>query len=329
MSELHWSRPELWPYLMLAPLLWWVVWQALRAGTRGGAVYGAPLRERVPSAAGHATLWTVSGALLWLTWMEPLLGEEKIAVERRGLDVIFCVDTSRSMLARDLEPDRIGRAKRDIRTVLPRLVGGDRVALVAFAGKTRLVVPLTHDLDSFRYLLEGVDTDTVRTGGTDLGAAVRRSLDLASEDDASTTVVVLLTDGEDLSGAGRQAAGVAAGRGVVVHCVGYGSTRGSKIILDESGAEAFLQSDEGEEVISAMDSEGLRAIAEATGGEFVRADVMALPLVELKEKRIDPMLQRSYDAGEETLYKTRYQWVLLPAVILLLVVVMRSGGRRR
>ena len=78
-----------------------------------------------------------------------------------------------------------------------------------------------------------------------------------------------------------------------------------------------------------MDSEGLRAIAEATGGEFVRADVMALPLVELKEKRIDPMLQRSYDAGEETLYKTRYQWVLLPAVILLLVVVMRSGGRRR
>ena len=91
MSELHWSRPELWPYLMLAPLLWWVVWQALRAGTRGGAVYGAPLRERVPSAAGHATLWTVSGALLWLTWMEPLLGEEKIAVERRGLDVIFCV----------------------------------------------------------------------------------------------------------------------------------------------------------------------------------------------------------------------------------------------
>lgn len=329
MSGLEWSRPELWPFLLLAPVMWVALWRALRAGMSGCEVYGAPLRERVPSAAERATLWTVSGVLLWLTWMEPLLGEEKVTVERRGLDVIFCVDTSRSMLARDLEPDRIGRAKRDIRTVLPQLVGGDRVALIAFAGKTRLVVPLTHDLDSFRYLLDGVDTDTVRTGGTDLAAAIRRAVDVSSEDAASTTVIVLLTDGEDLSGAGRQAAGEARSGGVVVHCVGYGSTRGSKIILEKAGAEAFLESDEGEEVISAMDSEGLRAIAETTGGQFVRADVMALPLVELKKKRIDPMLERSYDAGEETLYKTRFQWVLLPAVILLMVLVMRYGGRRR
>ena len=329
MSGLEWSRPELWPFLLLAPVVWLGLWRALRAGVRGRDLYGAPLAESVPTPGERATLWTLSGVLLWLTWMEPLLGEEKVTVERRGLDVIFCLDTSRSMLARDLEPDRLGRAKRDIRTVLPLLVGGDRVALIAFAGKIKPVVPLTHDLDAFRDLLDEVDTDTVRMGGTDLAAAIRGGVELSSEEEASTTVIVLLTDGEDLSGAGRQAAGEAASRGIVLHTIGYGSTRGSKIILDKDGTEAFLESNKGEEVISAMDSEGLRAIAEATGGQYVRADVMALPLVELKEKRIDPMVQRSYDAGEETLYKTRFQWVLLPAVILLMVVVMRHGGRRR
>jgi Ca-activated chloride channel family protein len=329
MSELHWSRPELWPFLLLAPLLWLGLWRVMRAAARGRLAYGAPLRERVPSPAERATLWTAAGALLWVAWMEPLLGEEKVAVERRGLDVVFCLDTSRSMLARDLEPDRLGRAKRDIQTVLPHLLGGDRVALIAFAGKSRLVVPLTHDLDSFRYLLEQVDTDTVRTGGTDLAAAIRQGIEISAEDQASTTAIVLLTDGEDLTGAGRQAAGEAAARGIAVHAVGYGSTRGSKIILEKEGAESFLESKEGEEVVSALDSEGLRAIAGATGGEFVRADVMALPLVELKRKRIDPMLERTYEAGEETMYKTRFQWALLPALILLIVEVQRHGGRRR
>lgn len=329
MSDLSWMRGELWPLLLLLPVLWFVLWRLFRSASRGRESYGAPLRGRPARPDGRATLWALSVLLLLLTWMEPLLGEEKVAVERRGLDVIFCLDTSRSMLARDLEPDRLGRAKRDMVTVLPELVGGDRVGLVAFAGETRLVAPLTHDLDSFRHLLDQVDTDTVRTGGTDLALAIRRGIDLAVEDEASTTVIVLLTDGEDLTGAGRQAAAEAAARGITVHAVGYGSTRGSKILVAEDGSESFLQSDEGEEVVSVLDTEGLRRITEATGGEFVRADVMPLPLVEIKRKRIDPALERVYDAGEEVLRKTRFQWVLLPAVILLLLEILIRGGRRR
>ena len=329
MSELLWARGELWPFLLLAPVLWFTVWFALRSAAHGRERYGAALQGRPAAPGQRATLWTVSLGLLFVTWMEPLLGEEKVTVERRGLDVIFCLDTSRSMLARDLEPDRLGRAKRDMETVLPELVGGDRVALVAFAGETRLVAPLTHDLDSFRHLMAQVDTDTVRKGGTDLALAIRRATQLADEEDTATTVVVLLTDGEDLTGAGRQAAAEAAARGITVHAVGYGSTRGSKIILEEAGSESFLQSREGEEVVSALDTEGLRQITEVTGGEFVRADVMALPLVEIKRKRIDPQLKRSYEAGEDVLHKTRFQWVLLPAVILLILEILGLGGRRK
>ena len=100
---------------------------------RGIAAYGAELAERAPSRAGRATLGTVLAALLLVTWMDPRLGEETLQVERRGLDVIFCLDTSRSMLARDAQPTRLERAKRDVRTMLPELLGGDRVGLLAQA----------------------------------------------------------------------------------------------------------------------------------------------------------------------------------------------------
>jgi len=329
-SQLTWSEPHLWPLLLLLPLCWLAFWWLFGFAVRGGARYGAMAEERGVSPARRASLWTALAGLLLLCWMAPLLGEERVAVERRGLDVIFCLDTSRSMLARDLEPDRLARAKRDIDTVLPLLVGGDRVALIAFAGRTRLIVPLTHDLDSFRQLMDDVDTDTVRTGGSDLAAALRGALQLSSADNASTTVIVLLTDGEDLTGAGQQAAAEAAARGVVVHAVGYGSTRGTKIVLDDgTGKSEFLKSDNGDEVVSVLDADGLRDIARTTGGEFVRADAMPLPLVELKKKRIDPLVKRAYEAGEDVIKKPRFQWVLLPAVLLLIVEILRYGARRR
>ncbi|HLU39486.1 MAG TPA: VWA domain-containing protein [Planctomycetota bacterium] len=326
---LTWARPWLWPVGLLLPTVWLLVFALLRARVRARARYGATFTERMPGPAARATLLTAIAALLWLCWMEPRLGEERVPVERRGLDVVFCLDTSRSMLARDLEPNRLERAKRDIRSLLPALLGGDRVALIAFAGETRLVVPPTHDLDSFARLLDRVDTDTVRVGGTDLAAALRRALELAEEGEERTTAIVLLTDGEDLAGAGRQAALEVRERGVVLHAVGYGSTRGSKILVEEGGEEAFLRSDTGDEVVSTLDADSLRAMAEAAGGDLVRADVVALPLLELKRKRLDPMLQRTFEAGEETVAKTRYQWVLIPCFVLLLVELFLAGGRAR
>src|SRR5690606_27545021 len=310
-----------------------LVFLAVRAGIGSVRVaiarYGARVVERPSSRNGRAALWTVVLGLGVLAWMNPQLGEERVPVRRRGLDIVFCLDVSRSMLARDVAPDRLERAKRDIRAVLPELVGGDRVALVAFSGEARLVSPLTHDLDAFRVLLESVDTDTVRVGGSDLASALRKAVDVTDPDEAATTVIVMLTDGEDLTGAGRQAAAEVRERGVVLHTVGYGSTRGSKITVTKEGSESFLRDRGGDEVVTAMDPDSLRAMAETAGGEFLRADVMPLPLNELKEKRLDGMVERAYDAGEEVVRRTRYQWVLLPMVLLLLVEFLIAGGVRR
>lgn len=328
MSDLHWDHPAAWPWLLLAPVLWLGLWSALRLRRRAAERYGVPGTERAPSPAGRATRLALVGVLGFVAWMNPKWGEETVEVSRKGLDLVFCLDTSRSMLARDIAPTRIERAKRDVLSVLPELVGGDRVGLVAFAGEARLVVPLTHDLDSFRRLAELVDTDTVRRGGSDLAAAVRASLALVDEESAATTVIVLLTDGEDLEGAGKDAAREAEALGVRIHAVGYGSTRGSKITLEDDDGERFLAGSDGTEVVSALDPDGLRALAGVTGGEFLRADVVALPLLELKQKRLDPMVERAYDAGEDVVYKTRFQWLLLPALLLLLLELAWYGGSR-
>ncbi|MHC4922400.1 MAG: vWA domain-containing protein, partial [Planctomycetota bacterium] len=290
---------------------------------------GAALEELLPLPWGRATRLCLAVLLLLLTFMEPRLGEEQVQVERRGLDIVFCLDTSRSMLARDMAPTRLDRAKRDIRSVLPELTRGDRVGLVAFAGRARVVVPLTHDLDSFRQLLAAVDTATVRRGGTDIAAAVTRALALIGDEDYQTSVVVVLTDGEDHQGKAQSAARECHDRDVVLHAVGYGSTRGSKITLTGDEGESFLRNAKGDEVVSVLASESLRAITETTGGEFLRADVMSLPLLELKAKRLDPMAKRAYEAGEETIYRSRFQWTLLPALLLLLWDMLWCGGWRR
>src|SRR5262245_11812842 len=185
------------------------------------------------------------------------------------------------MLAADMEPTRLQRARQDIAAVLGELQHGDRAGLVVFAGEARIWVPLTHDLESFGKLLDEVDTTLVPKGGTDLAAALRRAKDLAVPDAAATTVVVLLTDGEDLGGSGLQAAHELAAAGITVHALGYGNRLGSKITVEEQGKETFLRDRQGQEVVSRLDADGLRAIAESAHGEFVRADAMPLPLREL------------------------------------------------
>lgn len=329
MSELLFTRGFLWPWLLALPVAWALLWALFDRSRRAARRYGARGGDKVPQPLLQSLRLTVLLGLGLLCWMDPRLGDEPVAIERRGLDLIFCLDTSRSMLARDLEPTRLARALQDIRAVLPDLEGGDRVGLVVFAGQARLWIPLTHDLDSFRGLLDEVDTDTVKIGGTDLAAALRKALEVADEDNSKTTAVVLLTDGEDLAGAGRQAATELADQGIVVHAVGYGSSMGSKITVAAGGSESFLVDQEGAEVVSRMDPESLRAVAAATGGEFLRADAMVLPLNELHGKRLLPMQKRSYDAGQETGKRARYQWVLLPLLLLLLFEIAMAGGRHR
>lgn len=293
MSGLEWSRGALWPWLLLLPVVWALSWLVLDRARAAVRRYGVKPTTPVASPLWRSLFTTLLLGLGFVCWLDPRYGDEVVAVERRGLDVIFCVDTSQSMLARDLQPTRLERALRDVRAVLPELHGGDRAALVVFAGEARLWVPLTHDVDSFGGLLDEVDTEVVRTGGTDIAAALKKAREVADVDNAATTVVVLLTDGEDLAGEGAAAAARLAARGVPVHAFGLGDERGSKITVEGPDGETFLRDRAGREVISGLDARSLEAVAAAGGGEFVRLDGEPGGLAAHYATRILPQARRA------------------------------------
>ena len=334
MSELFFLHPERWPVLF-APIVILVLGLFVegrrRAARREFAdleahplllADAAPVRRRLRLSLEFAGL-----LLLALASLEPAIGWTVQDVERRGIDIAICLDTSRSMHAEDIAPSRSARARRDILALLPEL-RGDRVALVAFAGDAREVCPLTHDRAAFESLLAEVDDRTTRRGGTNLGAAIQTSLALLPPDQAASQAILVLTDGEDLAGKGRAEAERALRRGVAIHAIGYGSPQGAKIPnLDRKGE--FLRDERGQDVISKMDAQGLRDLAEVCGGAFLPADAVARPLVEVFRKRIRPMQQQRFEASRRRRPRQRFQWLVLPGFVLLLLAFVDRGRRSR
>ncbi|MEO6710219.1 MAG: VWA domain-containing protein [Planctomycetota bacterium] len=248
----------------------------------------------------------------------PVRGFTLREIRRRGLDLVVCIDTSRSMLVRDLRPDRITRARREVNGLIERL-RGDRMALIAFAGDAREVAPLTHDRNALSSLLENVNPAENEKGGTDLGAALERALAMFDGRTGAHEGIVMLTDGEDLEGHGLEVARKAAERGVKVFVVGMGTEAGGKIPVErQGGGETFLRDANNQEVVSAMGGRGLEELASTTGGAYLSADSSAAPLEELYEKRISRLEAREVQGGQEFVPHDRFQWFLGLAAICML-----------
>ncbi|HYC77725.1 MAG TPA: VWA domain-containing protein, partial [Planctomycetota bacterium] len=240
--------------LALAPLAWaggaWLERRREREvrvalGPRAAELHDVSRRRRAAGRAlGAAALFFGATAA-----MEPAFGESAASTPR-GVDVVIALDVSRSMLARDAAPDRLGAARRELEGLLAR-AAGDRFGLVAFAGDATRVCPLTRDLASFRTLLAGVDVDLPRRGGSDLAAALDAAAAAFPEGATEGGAVVLLTDGEDHGGRAVDAAARARARGLAVHAVAYGAADGGKIVVDDgAGGSRVLTDATGRDVIS-------------------------------------------------------------------------------
>ncbi|MFQ5504755.1 MAG: VWA domain-containing protein [Planctomycetota bacterium] len=326
--------PEGMPLLLVAPL----VWSELRAAERGraaslGRLVG-PRAQRLSAELdrGRRRLRQgLCGTALFFALcalMQPSWGQDLRRVEQRGVDIMVCLDVSRSMLARDLRPDRLARAKEEIQK-LARRARGDRLGLVVFAGDARLLAPLTRDRKSFAELVELADPLSVQRGGTDLGAALETGLSVLEGQSGAHETLVLVSDGEDHEQRGLGAAGTCRERGIAVHTVGMGTALGSKITLRDGTGESFLRSRSGEEVVSAMDSRGLRRIAATSGGAFLDARSSRSPLLELYEQQILPMARKSFQAEQRREPTNRYQWPLLLAFVLFVLELCLSDRGRR
>ncbi|MFT5732044.1 MAG: Ca-activated chloride channel family protein [Planctomycetota bacterium] len=290
----------------------------------GGDLIGW-LRRRVIL---RAVLGGLSLSLLALAFIGPVKGFSLVPVQSQEVDIVVVLDTSRSMLVEDVSPNRLDRAKAEIGALLD-VMEGERLALVGFAGAARPVTPLTRDLDTARYFLQRMSPSDNRKGGTDIGAALGLALERFEEGSGSNQAIILVTDGEDLSGEGLSAAERAAERGIAVHVLGMGTESGGKIPDGNGGF--VVDPDSGSDrsdVISKLGPVSLKAIADVSGGIYLQAKGRVLPLEELYKRGIATLEGRDIVDGKERVPQDRFQWPLGVALVLLLFEASLRDSRR-
>ncbi|MGC2032606.1 MAG: VWA domain-containing protein [Steroidobacteraceae bacterium] len=272
-------------------------------------------------------LFAASLMLLCIALAEPQAGFRWEQVKRRGHDIIFAVDTSRSMLTPDVKPNRLARAKLAIDHLVGHL-NGDAVGLVAFAGSAFLQTPITLDYGAFHESLSALDTNIIPRGGTDIASAIQEA-DAALQHRAdSDKVMILVTDGEDLEGNALVAAKAAAKDGLKIFTVGVGSANGELIPLPANEGGGFLRDNEGHLVKSRLDDSALKALAEATGGSYAPLGAENQGLDTIYQEALAPLAKHDLESRSHKLYTEQYQWPL-GASLALLMCSLLLGTRRR
>ncbi len=273
-------------------------------------------------------LWLAAVMLLCAAASGPQAGFEMREVKRRGIDILFAIDASRSMLAEDLQPNRLERARMGIHDFLDRLKG-DRVGLVPFAGSSYPLCPLTVDYDAFRESLDALDTDIIPKAGTDVAAAIREAQKLLDQQASRHRILVLITDGEDLQGDAMDAAKEAKEKGMTVHTIGVGSVEGVQIpVTYQNGQRDYVRDQNGQVVVTKLDEKALQEIADATGGLYAPLGRGAEGLDRIyKEKlRLEP--QNDQQSKMEKIPLLRYEWPLAAALLTLLMTFILPDRRR-
>jgi Ca-activated chloride channel family protein len=331
------SHPLLLHALWLVPLLILLFIRAFRSAARARVdLWGAALVSKLAPGWNprrdktKAMIQLTALALLTIAVAGPRAGSREVTMKRRGIDIMIAIDVSNSMLARDIPPSRLAKAKREVSAFLERLEG-DRVGVVAFAGDAYLQCPLTLDYGAARMFLDVIDPGSVTRQGTNLGAAIRTAMASHPEEEDKYKAIVLVTDGEDLSGDGLAAAEEAGKRGIRIDTIGVGSESGEPIpLVDESGTPGGYKKDSsGEVVMTRLDAESLERIALAAGGQFHRATTGELELDRLYES-LAKIQERELASKTITQYEERFQIPLgLAIALLLLDLVLPDRVRAR
>jgi len=273
-------------------------------------------------------LFTLGVGLLFVALARPQAGFEWKETHRTGLELLFAVDTSKSMLAQDVKPDRLARAKLAVSDLVAKL-NGDGVGLVAFAGNAFLQCPVTLDYDAFRESLDALDTTTIPRGGTDIAAAIHESEAVFKTRTAAEKILVLITDGEDLGGEGITAAEQAAKDGVKIFTVGVGSTTGELVpIPSETGGTDFAKDENGQLVKSHLDDATLTKIAEETGGMYQPLGAQGEGLEKIYNEGLAHFTREDLSSRQTKVPLERFYWPLLGALVCLMGEML-IGNRRR
>jgi Ca-activated chloride channel family protein len=327
------ASPEWLLALLLVPVLAGGFWLGFRRRTRLLARFGdrelvAKLVASVSQRARTVKAGLLLGSVLFLALAlaRPQFGTRVETVRRRGQDVMVAVDLSRSMLAEDVTPNRLDRARLAILRLI-RTLDGDRIGLVAFAGDAFIQSPLTVDYTAAAMFLDAMEPEMMPIQGTDLGEALRMSLDALDQGAREDRLIVLVTDGEDHEGQLDPQLQRAVAAGVRIHTVGIGSVEGVPIPETGTGGQGFKRDEEGNVVTTRLDEATLREVAEVTGGRFVRVVSGTTAFEDLVDE-IASGEGDEFDTREITQFEEQYQLFLAFAFVLLFAEALVPERRR-
>lgn len=291
------------------------------------------LPELIPEFS--PTLYTIKNTLLMLAFLfaiialaRPQWGFEWQEIKHQGLDIFLVIDTSKSMMATDVKPNRLERTKMEIKDFLKKLKG-DRVGLVTFAGDAFLTCPLTADYQGVGLALNGISSDMMPIGGTNMDRALQEALRGYEEVPSRYKAIVVITDGENWEGDPLSWAKVATEKKIRIHTVGVGTTDGELIrVIDGQGNEDFVKDKDGNVIKSRLNEKMLMDIASISGGTYVHASGTEFGLDYLYDHDLSGMEKREVESKVERRAHDRFQWPLALALAFLVLETLLTARRK-
>ena len=322
--------------LILLPLLLVFYWFVFRTKRKAKERFGNPvLIEKLSlSFSPKKQRWKVALLLLGVFFLlfslaRPQLGTRLTLMKREGVDIVIAIDVSLSMMAEDIKPSRLEKAKQEVNGLISRM-RGDRVGLVAFAGVPFVQCPLTLDYSAAKMFLDIIGVNLIPQPGTQVGDAIRTSIKAFNQKERKYKVLILLTDGEDHDSDPLGAAEEASKEGIRIYTIGIGSVQGEPIPLRDNRGQVtgFKKDREQSVVVSKLDEVTLQKIALTTGGKYYHATSGEMELDKIYDD-ISKMEKKELEGKLMTQYEDRYQYLLLISVILLSLESLLSDRRSK
>ena len=264
-------------------------------------------------------IWCLAIACIAIALVNPKIGTKLETVKREGVDVVFAVDVSKSMLAEDVAPNRLEKAKQLVTQIINNLAS-DRIGIIAYAGKAFPQLPITTDYAAAKMFLQNMNTDMLSSQGTAINAAINLAKTYYDDEEQTNRVLIIISDGEDHSEQAAQVAEEAKEEGIRILTIGVGDVKGAPIPIKDSRGNVlnYKKDQNGETVITKLDEQTLKAIAEQANGVYINGRITSNVVDQIKEI-LNNMEKTEFEAKEFADFKSQFQWFLGFAILLLFI----------
>ena len=309
--------------VILMVFLWTFFWKKRIQKSFGSAVVLKRLSPDLSffkSSLKFITLCLAVGFLV-IGLINPKIGTKLETIKREGVDIVFAIDVSKSMLAEDVAPNRLEKSKQLVTQIINNLAS-DRVGIIAYAGKAFPQLPITTDYASAKMFLQSMNTDMLSSQGTAINEAIQLSRNYFDDEEQTNRVLIIISDGEDHNDLSIEVAEAASEEGIKIYTIGVGSENGGPIPLKRNGVVMSYKKDQNNEtVITRLDKETLRLIANEAKGSYIDGSQTAA-VVEQVMAILSVMDKKEFEAKEFAEYKDQFQWFLGIGLFFLILDVL-------